>query len=273
MHAASRDSYAVGLERLEELAANSEPAAVATGADEVLAVADLLRREPRLRRALSDPARSGKDRAGMLGSLLAGKVGPGALDLLTALVAGRWSTPTELLDATEQLGAEGLLISAERSGDLAEVEDELFRFGQIVNGDHRLAAALGDSSAPLERRIELVGFLLEGKAKPVTIRLAALALAGFGGRNLAGSLTRLVELAAERRDREVAYVTVAAPLTDEDERRLGVRLSELYGRGVSLKISVDPGILGGLSVRVGHDLYDGTVLRRLQETRNALAGR
>ena len=51
------------------------------------------------------------------------------------------------------------------------------------------------------------------------------------------------------------------------------RLSEMYGREVSVKQTVDPEVLGGVSVRVGSDLYDGTVLRRLNETRNALAKR
>jgi len=41
---------------------------------------------------------------------------------------------------------------------------------------------------------------------------------------------------------------------------------------VALKVSVDPRILGGVSVRVGNDLYDGTILRRLNDTRTALAG-
>jgi F-type H+-transporting ATPase subunit delta len=68
-------------------------------------------------------------------------------------------------------------------------------------------------------------------------------------------------------------VTVAVPLSDEEERRLGARLSEMYGREVSVKQTVDPDALGGVSVRVGADLYDGTVLRRLNETRNALAKR
>lgn len=68
-------------------------------------------------------------------------------------------------------------------------------------------------------------------------------------------------------------MTVAAPLSEEDERRLGARLAAMYGREVSVKQTVDPAILGGVSVRVGSDLYDGTVLRRLNETRNALAKR
>ena len=68
-------------------------------------------------------------------------------------------------------------------------------------------------------------------------------------------------------------MTVAAPLSEEEERRLGASLSAIYGREVAVKQTVDPAVLGGVSVRVGSDLYDGTVLRRLNETRNALAKR
>ena len=100
-----------------------------------------------------------------------------------------------------------------------------------------------------------------------------MALAGFGGRSFAGALTKLVELAAERREKRVAYVTVAALLDAEEEQRLGAKLSQLYGRDVTVKQTVDPSVLGGMSVQVGADLYDGTVLRRLTETRNALAKR
>ena len=66
-------------------------------------------------------------------------------------------------------------------------------------------------------------------------------------------------------------MTVAEPLDEADEQRLGARLSAMYGREVSLKVDVDPAILGGVSVRVGSDLYDGTILRRLNEARQAFA--
>jgi F-type H+-transporting ATPase subunit delta len=249
------------------------PAALVKQAEELLGVAGLLAREPRLRRALSDPARTPEDRVGLLTGLLTGKVGAGTIDLLGVLVRGRWSTPSELLDGVERLGVEALLASADRAGDLSEVEDELFRFGQVVSGTPALAVALGDSTTEPARRAELVKSLLSGKAKPTTIRLAELALEGFGGRSFEAALIRLVELAADRRDRQVAYVTVAGPLSEEEERRLGAKLSELYGREVALKITVDPEILGGISLRVGNDLYDGTILRRLTETRIALTGR
>jgi F-type H+-transporting ATPase subunit delta len=268
-----RESFRAAVERLEGFVTGSRPVPLVGVADELLAVAVLLANQPRLRRALSDPSRTGTDRAGLLVSVLEGKVSEDTAALLRVLVAGRWSTSGELLDMVERLGVEALLASADSAGELAEVEDELFRFGQVVNGNNDLAAALGASTAPVAGRSELAHSLLAGKARSATVRLVDLALRGFGGRNFTNSLTRLVELAAERRDRQVAYVTVAKVLSEAEESRLGARLAQMYGRQVALKVSVVPGILGGMSVRIGHDLYDGTVLRRLTETRTALTGR
>ncbi|MBV1848850.1 F0F1 ATP synthase subunit delta [Catellatospora tritici] len=273
MQAASRESYTAARVALEESAQAAGAAATAATADELLAFADLLAREPRLRRALSDPSRPGDQRGELVRSLLSGKVGQGSLDLLAVLASGRWSAASELLDGAERLGAEALLASADQSGDLAEVEDELFRFGQIVSGDPGLAATIGDFSTSVSRRVELVRGLLADKAKPVTVRLAELAVGGFGGRSFGNALSRLVEMAAERREAQIAYVTVAQPLTDAEETRLASSLSGIYGRQVSVKVTVDPTVLGGLSVKVGSDLYDGTVAKRLAAVRNALVGK
>jgi F-type H+-transporting ATPase subunit delta len=262
-----RESFEVAERELDGLSGGDRLAGVA---DEVLAVAGLLGREPRLRRALADSARTAEERTGLLRGLLDGKVGADAVNLVATLVGGRWSAPSQLLDAVERLGVTALLAAAEGHDELAEVEDELFRFGQVVDGAPQLAAVLSDQTVPLEQRGTLIDDLIGAKARPVTVRLAKVAMAGFGGRGFGASLSRLVELAAARRDREVAYVTAAAPLTDDEERRLGDRLGQLYGRRVSILVTVDPRVIGGLSVRIGSDLYDGTVLRRLNDARGAL---
>ncbi|MFX0591907.1 F0F1 ATP synthase subunit delta [Melissospora conviva] len=274
MQAASREAYAAAAERLEAyLGQAGDPAAIAAVAADLASVADLLRREPRLRRVLSDPARAGADRSELINGVLTGKVSPAAAEIVAGVVADRWSAPSELLNALERLSVSALLASADVVGDLGEVEDELFRFGQVVDANPALSTVLADRNAPIAQRAELVRSLLAGKAKPATVSLAEMALAGFGGRSFAGALTKLVELAAERREKRVAYVTVAAPLDEAEEQRLGAKLSQLYGRDVTVKQTVDPSVLGGMSVQVGADLYDGTVLRRLTETRNALAKR
>lgn len=265
MQAASRESYLAARDALSSVS-------VETG-EEILQFAKLLRREPRLRRALSDPSRTPEDRAALVHALLDGKADAATQTPLATLASGRWSAASQLLDATELLGVDALLGTADQSGQLAEVEDELFRFGQIVSGDATLASTIGDSSVAPARRATLIRELLDGKANPVTVKLAELAVEGFGGRSFSAALTRLVELVAQRRESQIAYVTVAEPLPVQEESRLAAALSRIYGRQVSLKLTVDPAVLGGVSVRVGSDLFDGTVARRLASVRNALAAK
>jgi F-type H+-transporting ATPase subunit delta len=271
MHAASRVSYAAATERLDTLATDATGAQLRTVADELFAVAQLLVTQPRLRRALADPARPGTDRAALLRELLGDQVGDDTRTLLDALVGGRWSAPSELLGGCEELGVQALLASAERDGTLAQVEDELFRFAQVMADNPALAAVLGDRAVAMQRRVALVDDLLAGRADVVTVRAVTVALGGFGGRSVPAALIRLVEHAAQRRNRSVAYVTVATPLTGDGQRRLGAALAARYGRDISLKTTVDPRVIGGVRVQVGADLYDGTVSHRLARARTALA--
>ncbi|MFG1923502.1 F0F1 ATP synthase subunit delta [Cryptosporangium sp. NPDC048952] len=299
MQGASRDSLAGIRSQLAEITragaapaaetapggaypAGSRPAGAAgasapAGVDRVALAADLrsaaalLGREPGLRRALADNTKPEEARTGLLEALVGQRVGAGALTVLRAAVAARWSRAHDLVDAVELLAVDAELTEAEATDSLADVEDQLFRFARIVDGTPRLGQLLADATAPVEQRTELATGLLEGQANPVTVRLAAVAVHGLGGRGFDASLQRLVELTAARRDREIAYVTAAAPLTPAQEERLVARLAAIYGRSVSLKVEVDPSLLGGVTVRVGDDLYDGSVARRLEQARGALA--
>jgi F-type H+-transporting ATPase subunit delta len=267
----SRASFAEASDAFVASTATASTRQLAAVADEILSVAHLLGAQPGLRRALTNPSRSGAERSELMRSLLSGKVAQVTVDVLAALVSGRWSTPNELRDAMERLAVDTMLRSADTAGELPDVEDELFRFGQIVAGDSQLAGTLSDPGAPMERRVKLVRDLLKGKVRLATGWLIEVALEGFGGRGFESSLTRLVELTAAKRDREVAYVTVAKPLSESEEERLAAKLSGIYGRQVSLKIDVDPKVIGGVSVQVGSDLYDGTILRRLNQAKQAFA--
>ena len=63
---------------------------------------------------------------------------------------------------------------------------------------------------------------------------------------------------------ELAEVTTAIPLDEEEKLKLGKRLRELVGKPVTLKVMVDPRLLGGIVIRVGDKLIDGSVRNRLQ---------
>ncbi len=70
----------------------------------------------------------------------------------------------------------------------------------------------------------------------------------------------------------VAKVTTAVPLEEDDKERLAQRLSEITGKKVTLELNVDPAILGGLVVRIGDRVIDGSVISKLKALRAELAG-
>ena len=65
---------------------------------------------------------------------------------------------------------------------------------------------------------------------------------------------------------------MARPLEADQELRLVAALTRIYGRQVQLQVDVDPAVLGGIQVRVGDEVIDGTVVRNLDSVRRSLAG-
>ena len=268
---ASREALIAARERLDALV-DSTSVDVTKLASELAAVTALLDREGSLRRVLTDPAQDGQAKADLVARILRGQVGDETIDLLGGLVRSRWSRPRHLVDTVEELAATAELIGAERDGTLDDVEDELFRFGRILESSSELMLALGDRAASPAAKAELVRSLLRGRAKPVTERLITRLVSHPRGRSLVSGLESLSRLAAARRGRTVAVVTSAIPLSDGQKSRLGAALAKLLGRPVHLNLEVDPAVLGGVRVRVGDEIIDGSVAGRLDEAARRLAG-
>ncbi|MGW1196007.1 F0F1 ATP synthase subunit delta [Streptomyces sp. NPDC002536] len=271
MSLASREALASARESLDALADNTSVDA-AKLADELASVTALLDREVSLRRVLTDPAQPGEAKAELAKRLLGGQVGGECADLLAGMVRLRWSRSRDLVDATEELASSADLVAAERQGVLDDVEDELFRFGRIVTSDSALRSALTDKVADRAAKAGLVHQLLGGRANPVTERLVVRLVTAPRGRSLEAGLNALSKLAAERRDRTVAVVTSAVPLDDRQKQRLGDALAKLYGRRVHLNMDVDPEIIGGIQVRIGDEVINGTIADRLAEAERRMAG-
>ena len=292
-HAASREALLAIEQKLLEVLEGGKPAAksrskATTAAkaptaskasasaeevgDELFSVVRLLDGEIGLRRAFGDPAAEPERRAELLSGLLSGKVGDKAFEVLRAVVTARWSSPRELVDGLDELGRVALLVHAERAGRLDAVEDELFRFGRIVAADTDLEQALTDRNAPVAAKVELVRGLIGGKADSVTVRLVEQLVVVPRGRALVAGLGELAAEAAKRRERSVAYVVTAGPLTEQQEERLSATLQRIYSRPIALHVEVDPTIQGGLVIKVGDEVIDGSATGRLDALRRRLAG-
>ena len=290
MNASSRQALAAVRERLAELtrpasgllertrerltgqerAASSEE--LVALADELFAVARLLDGQVSLRRALSDPSGTPADRAGVARRLLSGRVSQVTLDLVETAARQRWSRPLDLVEATEALATDAALDAADARGELDGVEDELFRFGRIVAGDAELSRILSDRAAPAAGKAALLEQLLAGRVSPISAMLLRNHLTGRTVGNAENVVERLSEAASRRRGQSVAHVTTAVPLTDAQERRLSELLSRLYNRSIGLQVTVDPSVLGGLVIRVGDEVIDGSIAHRLEDAGRRLVG-
>jgi F-type H+-transporting ATPase subunit delta len=269
MRGVSARAFEAAAERLE--AAISDDGKPMQLGDDLFAVAALLDAQPGLRRAFTDPAGHAEAKQGLAGALLADKVSEPAVEVFKAAVAHRWSSSHDLGDAIEQLGVIALAAAADDAGHLDDLEDELFRFSRVVQGEPALRDALSDRSVPVDHRRELVRQLLAKKASKPAVRLAEQALVGRH-RSVGTALADYQRIAAERRSRVVATVRSAVALTDEEKARLAEVLGHQAGREVHLNVIVDPGVIGGVRVELGDDVIDGTVVGRLEDARRRMAG-
>jgi F-type H+-transporting ATPase subunit delta len=270
LQAASRESLADLSARLDVFIGQVGAADHDRLADQLFSVARLLSGETTLRRHLADPAVPQESRTGLVERLLGSKLDRPALEAVAAAVAERWSRPVDLVNALEALARNAALGSAAKSNRLDEVEDELFRFGRILDREPELAGLLADTSRPLDGRTALLDRVLGGKVTPTTAMLLRQAVALPRGRHLDVIAEELAELAAARRELSVARVATPVRLTPEQEQRLTTSLSRLYGRPMSLQVELDEALLGGLVVRVGGEVIDGSVAGRIEAARRHL---
>jgi F-type H+-transporting ATPase subunit delta len=269
MRGASRAAFGRARDRLAALAADPETAA-ALG-DELFAVTGLLDAEPGLRRALADPASPAGARTGLARGLLGGRVSRATLDLLAGLVADRWSAPGDLADAAEQLAVLATAAAAGSAAALGDLEDDLFRFGQITEAEPELYAALASPVLPAGRKRALLEALLAGKVSGQCLRLVTQAVTCPRGRSLEATFAEYARLVAAWRDRLIAVVRVAVELTGSERERLTAALAASYGQGIQVNVIVDPQVGGGMSVQIGDELIDGTIASRLAALRRRLA--
>jgi F-type H+-transporting ATPase subunit delta len=272
MSGPGRDAYTAFDERLETAVGGSADAATAVGGA-LFAVAGLMREQPAVRRALTDTGRSPDDRETLARTLLRGQTDPAAVDLVAAAARDRWGGGRAFASAIEEFGLVALLSAADQRGVLDDVEDELFRFGQVVRAEPALRTALLDQAAPSDSRRKLVRALLSERVTAETLQVVEHVVLGPRSRTLEAALDHIAELAAGRRRRRVAVVRAAGPLSTQHRERLEQALAAQTGGPVHLNVVVEPDLVGGIKVEIGDEVVDGTVRSRLADVERRLAER
>ena len=270
MRGSSRAAAAAGQRAFQSALASG--ADWGTLAEDLFGITALIDGNATLRRAVADPSRDARAKRDLVARLFGGKVNQAAVDVLSELVAQRWSTERDLSDTVESLAVETVLASAEAGGRGDQVEDELFRFERIVAGNPALRDALVNRNVDPRGKAELVGRLLQGKVTAETAPLARQSVLAPRGRKFDRTLELYLALAAKRREQLTAVVIAAVPLDETQRHRLAAALQGIYGKPVQLQLVIDEKVVGGIRVQIGDEVVDGTILRKLEGARRHFAG-
>jgi F-type H+-transporting ATPase subunit delta len=265
----SRKSLVTSRASLDAAVKGVDANTASTLSSELFFVADVLGSSIAVRRALTDPSRDGNAKAAFISELFGKKIGALGLGLITELSSFRWSAPKDLVLVLEQLAIEAEASSANISGELDRVEDEIFTAAAAFAGSSELRKAL--TSNATNAKATLVADILKG-ASDSTLRLVSQMVNAWRGRSIESAFADYQWALAARRNRVIALVRVAAPLSQAQQDRLASTLTSKVGQPIRINIEIDPTVLGGVSVRFADEIVDGSVSNRLAGAARALAG-
>lgn len=227
----------------------------------------------RLAAPLTDPGRTGGDKAALAVRLLEGKVDARVVELVQALVRGRWSQPVHLITALHDLGIQAVLAGAAAGGTIEAVERELFEVAELIGSNRQLRQALEPSRlTTTSGRVALARRVFGGQLSAPAMSLLTWCVRHRTEGGVPRNLRRVTELAAQLREHVIADVVTALPMTRAQEERLARVLAARLGRDVDLNTQVDPAVVGGVKVTVHGEVIDATVSTSLAHLRSALAG-
>lgn len=139
-----------------------------------------------------------------------------------------------------------------------------------VVAEERIGRALANPAIPLDTRIATAEATFGRLVGPKVQNLISLMLRRGRIQELPRLAAEFRRLDDERQGVTRASVTSTLPLEPDEVRALEERLASATDRRVALELKVDPSLLGGLVVRLGDRLVDGSVRSRLERLRNRL---
>jgi F-type H+-transporting ATPase subunit delta len=138
--------------------------------------------------------------------------------------------------------------------------------------DEEVMRRLEDPEIPIERRHDAFRSLFGGdEMLPQVYNLVGLILRRRRLESMADIAREFRRLYNKREGITEARVTSAAKLDDDEIAALSERLGQMTGGRVEMTFEVDPALLGGVEVRLGDLLIDGSVRGRLERLRGRLA--
>lgn len=167
--------------------------------------------------------------------------------------------------------AAALYSAASRADAADRVESDLGLVSHTAESAPVLMEAVGSPLIPADRKRAILRDLFAERVHPITLNYLYLLVEKRREEALVRTEREFVRMANEARGVAEAQVTTAVPATEDEQARLRASLSALTGRSVRLEQSVVPEILGGVVVRIGDTVMDGSLRGQLDALRRKMS--
>ena len=159
--------------------------------------------------------------------------------------------------------AETLLTLAKKDGDQEQWGNLIDTIGVAMREDRTLKTFLESPKIAASQKIEILSRALGKRVPPLFLRFLQTVVTKRRQMLIPVIASEYRALIDESEDRVHANVTVARETTGPEKDALARQLSRVLGKRVVPHISLNPAILGGLIVKIGDTVMDGSVRRRL----------
>jgi len=168
--------------------------------------------------------------------------------------------------------AEALFESGEKAGHTALYADLIAAVAGAVASDERIRALLESPRVPKPEKQRLLAQALKGKAPESFVKFMS-AIIKRGRQGLLGQISReFLGLVDVKENRLHASVVVARTPDEVLQKDIAARLSRVFGKTVVPHFREDPAILGGVVVRIGDSVMDGSLRRKVLLLRRRMLG-
>lgn len=166
--------------------------------------------------------------------------------------------------------ARALFEVAKERGTIRETEEDLIAAVETIRQNEKLRAVLMHRDFSKAAKLNLLKELFSGKVSDIVLNTLLVAVDKGREAILTMLPDEYIRLANEALNRTQAVVYSPFPLSDEEQKAVAEKFGELTGKTVSITNVVQPELLGGIKVRIGDHVYDGSLARKLKELEKTL---
>ena len=166
--------------------------------------------------------------------------------------------------------AEAFFSIAQEQNKIDQYQQELEKLVQVIEETENLKEYLAHLLIPAKEKKEIVAKIFTGQISDTTLNFLNVLIDKRRETYLTAVVLEYKDMADEFRNIAKADLVAAQEVSEEDVKMLAEKLSASIGKTVQLKVSVDPALLGGVTIRLGDQIIDGTVAKKLEMLKEQL---